>query len=139
MDYKECVRCKVFKTSDLGSSACEQECARRNITKITTVDYVTAGWFSFFLFNPTPPSSFNNIYIQSSFNTWRHNNSKQYIQSCGVTVFIWILMTIFLLQGARERCVAADKDDCSFVFTFRTNNVTEEVELLVQKERSKSN
>jgi len=79
VDYKECVRCKVFKTSDLSSSACEAECNRRNITKISTVDYVQA--------------------------------------------------------VAGDRCVAADKDDCSFVFTFLTNNVTEEVHLLVQKER----
>ncbi|XP_065056412.1 integrin beta-1-like [Rhopilema esculentum] len=79
VDYKECVRCKVFKTSELGAPECETECRKRNITKITTVDYVQA--------------------------------------------------------GAGERCVAADKDDCSFVFTYRKDNVTEEIELLVQKER----
>ena len=49
----------------------------------------------------------------------------------------FVSYVLLYFSGAGERCVAADKDDCSFVFTFRTNNVTEEVELLVQKERSK--
>ena len=47
------------------------------------------------------------------------------------------LHSILIFSGAGERCVAADKDDCSFVFTYRKSNTTEKIELLVQKERSK--
>lgn len=47
------------------------------------------------------------------------------------------LHSILTILGAGERCVAADKDDCSFVFTYRKSNATENIELLVQKERSK--
>jgi len=77
-DYRECVRCRVLKTSDLTDAQCEFECAKWNITSHIVKDKI---------------------------------------------------------PEEEKRCIARDEDDCSFVFTYNKDNVTEEVQLIVQKER----
>eukprot|EP00794_Sanderia_malayensis_P011259 gene11259-12439_t len=42
-ENSECVKCKVFGTSDLSATACEAECTKRKVRKVTIVNYVEAG------------------------------------------------------------------------------------------------
>nr|AAG25994.1 integrin beta chain [Podocoryna carnea] len=76
-NYRECVKCRVFDTSDLSTAECEVECARWNITSHIVVDKV--------------PDD--------------------------------------------RRCIARDEDDCSFVFTYNKDNITDTVQLVVQRDR----
>ncbi|XP_065644709.1 integrin beta-1 isoform X3 [Hydra vulgaris] len=76
-DFRECVKCKVFDTSDLKKEQCELECTKWNISSYKLQDKVPEV----------------------------------------------------------RRCIVRDEDDCSFVFSYNKNNITGEIQLLVQRER----
>lgn len=49
---------------------------------------------------------------------------------------LWIMpKTVFVIDS--RRCIARDEDECSFVFTYNKDNVTDTIQLVVQKDRSK--
>ena len=48
-----------------------------------------------------------------------------------------IVLNLEYVPEGQKRCLGRDEDDCAFIYTYQKNNITTEVKLFVQRDRSK--
>ena len=68
---------------------------------------------------------------------WDYFHETEIIRTCGNIYVFTVLSFLDYLAANQKRCLERDEDDCAFLFTYKVDNVTDEVRLYVQRDRSK--